>query len=309
MIHRQRALAPSRSKSLAWMVLLMAVAFSTGVAAAESVTIAVMPFDFSGGSQWSGVDVGRQITNLITDNLVNQGDFLLVERDLIDEIIGEQDFGASGRVDPSRAAEIGRLLGADALIFGSVTRFEFSSGGGISAFGVSLSSTSATVELSGRIVDTTQGVVRGAIAAEGKASGLGINVRNLEGISFNASQFQETALGRATMAATSDFVENAASAIEQHAEDLLAAKARGQLEGTVLALISQGVVLNIGANDGVRVGQGFNVYRLMEIAGLSEPVRIPVGTVRIISVDAGASVATFESMTQPAEVGDRVGAQ
>src|SRR5690625_2544060 len=109
------------------MTMLVFVS-SIGVGAAESsLTIAAMPFHFSGG-RWSGVDVGQQITSLVTDNLVNKGDFLVVERELIQEIIGEQDFGQSGRVDPSRAAEIGRLLGADVLLFGTVTRFEFSSG-------------------------------------------------------------------------------------------------------------------------------------------------------------------------------------
>lgn len=306
---RHTARASVRNLSTVLIILSLAVVVPIGVAAGDSLTIAVMPFEFSGGSQFSGIDVGRQITNLVTDNLVNQGNFLLVERDLIEEIIGEQDFGASGRVDPSRAAEIGRLLGADALILGSVTRFEFSSGGGISAFGVSLSSTSARVELSGRIVDTALGVVRSSIAAEGSGSGLGIDVRNLDGISFRASQFQESALGKATMAATEQFVQNAAGAVEEHTDALLAAKARGELEGTVLALIDQGVVLNVGANDGVRMEQRLRVFRLMEVAGLSDPVRIPVGTVRVVSVDAGASVAMFEAMTQPAEVGDRVGAE
>ncbi len=291
----------------ALIVLAFVVAGPHGAAASESITIAVMPFDFGGGGQWSGIDVGRQITSLVTDNLVNKGDFLVVERDLIDEIIGEQDFGASGRVDPSRAAEIGRLLGADALIFGSVTRFEFSSGGGISAFGFSLSSTSASVELSGRIVDTSQGVVRGSIASEGSASGLGIDIDDLNGISFNASQFQETALGEATVKAVDDFVGNAARAIDESAEDLLAAKERGELEGAVVAVIEQGVVLNIGADDGVRMQQRFRVYRLMEVEGLTDPVRIPVGVVQVISVDDGAAVAVFEQMTQPAQVGDRVG--
>lgn len=303
---KRRNMASAFILFLMGTVLLFPLLVPFHALAADTLTIAVMPFDFSGGGQWGGVDVGNQITNLVTDNLINRGDYLVVERNLINEIIGEQDFGASGRVDPSRAAEIGRLLGADALIFGSVTRFEFSSGGGISAFGISLSSTSARVELSGRIVDTTQGVVRGSISASGSASGLGIDVKDLSGISFNAAQFQESALGEATMKAIDEFIKDAASVINRHSDDLLAAKARGTLEGVIVALIDGGVIMNIGSNDGVRMGQGFQVFRLLEVEGLSDPVRIPVGTVRVISVDPGAAVAMFENMTQPPTVGDRV---
>lgn len=291
------------------MILACAVlSLSVSARADGELTIAVMPFDFTGGGQWAGIDVGKQVTSLVTDNLANEGNFLIVERDLIDEIIGEQDFGASDRVDPSRAAEIGRLLGADALIFGTVTRFEFSSGGSASLFGISFQSTSARVEFSGRIVDTTQGVVRGSISASGSASGIGIDVKDLQGISFNASQFQETALGEATTRAVEDYVKEATKTIENHAEALSDVKERQQLQGVVAAVIDEGVVLNIGQNDGVREQQGFQVYRLMEVEGLTDTVRIPVGTVRVISVDAGASVAVFENMTQSPEVGDHVAA-
>lgn len=81
------------------MATMLVVVLSFGGAAESQLTIAVMPFNFSGG-QWSGVDVGQQISNLVTDNLVNQGEFFVVERDLIQKIISEQDFGQSGRVDP-----------------------------------------------------------------------------------------------------------------------------------------------------------------------------------------------------------------
>lgn len=289
------------------MATMLVVVLSFGGAAESQLTIAVMPFNFSGG-QWSGVDVGQQISNLVTDNLVNQGEFFVVERDLIQKIISEQDFGQSGRVDPSRAPEIGKLLGADVLLFGTVTRFEFSSGGGISAFGISLSSTSATVELTGRIVDTTQGVVRGSFDAQGKASGLGINVSDLQGISFNASKFQESALGEATRKAIDDLVANATRVINRHADDIMAEKSRQALEGIIVAVIEGAVILNIGDNDGVRIQQGFQVYRLLEVEGLADPVRIPVGTIRVISVDPGASVAVFEDLTQNPTVGDRVAA-
>lgn len=292
--------------------LAVLMAFAGGqfaVVGAQEITVAVMPFDGSVSSEFRQMDVTRQLTNLVTDKLVNAADFLIVERDKISEVLGEQDFGASGRVDPSHAVEIGRLLGAQVLVFGSVTQFEMTSGGGISIGGVSLSGTSGKAKMTGRIVDATSGVILGSVEGSGNATGASLSVRNLEGISFNASEFQNSALGRAVTRAVDDFVEGMSKVVKDNEDRVFAAQARSQVRGTVVALIDNGVVVNIGEKDGIRRGQQLEVFRLMEVEGLTDPVRVPVGVVQVISVDEGASVATFENMTSPAEVGDQVAPQ
>lgn len=288
-------------------VIVMA-AVGVFAAADEPITVAVMEFDVAAGvrNQWSGVDVGRQVTALVTDQLANAKGFNLVERDLIDQILSEQNLGASDRIDPSRAPEIGRLLGADALVFGSVTKFEFSSTGGLSFGGFSLGGTSASVDFSGRIVDTTQGVILGSVGGHGSHTGLGISVKDVQGISFHASQFQESAIGKATTNAVGDFVAEMSSVIKNNEDQIRSAKERGSLRGVIIALIDGGAVVNIGQNDGVRLNQRFAINRMMEISGLSEPVRIPVGTMKVISVDPAASVALFENVSQDPQVGDVV---
>lgn len=302
-----------------WFNMVLGVCLVAGLALAggewhsvhaqDQITVAVMPFEGSVSNQFAQMDVTRQLTNLVTDKLVNAGDFQVVERDRIAQILAEQDFGASGRVDPSHAVEIGRLLGAQVIIFGSVTRFEMSSGAGISIGGFSLSGTTGKAALSGRIVDATTGVILGSAEGAGDATGASLSVRNLEGISFQASEFQNSALGRAVTRAVDDFVDGMSKVVKDNEDRVFAAQARSQIRGVVVALIDNGIVINIGEQHGIRREQRLDVFRLMEIAGLTDPVRIPVGTVRVISVDAGASVAMFESVTSPVQVGDLVAPQ
>lgn len=293
------------------LIVGVAALFGPGVAtvhAQDRITVAVMPFEGVISNQFSQMNVTAQLTNSVTDKLVGSGSFDVVERDRLNQILAEQDLGTAGRLDPAHAVEIGRLLGAQVLIFGTVTRFEMSGSGGISIGGVSLSGTRGNAELTGRIVDATTGTILGSAEGIGSGTGASLSVRNLDGVSFQASEFQNSALGRAVEKAVGDFVDEISKVITANEDRVFAAQARSQLRGTVVAVIDGGVVLNIGEEQGIRREQRLDVFRLMEIPGM-DPVRIPVGVVRVISVDPGASVALFENMTSPAEVGDLVAPQ
>jgi curli biogenesis system outer membrane secretion channel CsgG len=71
---------------------------------------------------------------MLTTALVNSNRFLVLERDVLDEVLREQDLGASGRVQADTAAPIGEIEGAELLVLGAVTAFEpekLGIGGGI----------------------------------------------------------------------------------------------------------------------------------------------------------------------------------
>src|SRR5438034_2136968 len=47
-----------------------------------------------------------------------------MERAEVDRILSEQNFQQGARADASTAAKLGRLLGVDAIIIGSITQFQ-----------------------------------------------------------------------------------------------------------------------------------------------------------------------------------------
>jgi curli biogenesis system outer membrane secretion channel CsgG len=54
--------------------------------------------------------------------LVQDGTYSVIERKAMDKILAEQNFSNTDRANPASAAKIGKLLGVDAIIVGSVTQ-------------------------------------------------------------------------------------------------------------------------------------------------------------------------------------------
>ena len=66
---------------------------------------------------------GSQIATLTQSMLMSAQYFDIMERDKLRRVLEEQNLGMSGVVDEATAAQVGKLLGVDALIFGEVTRY------------------------------------------------------------------------------------------------------------------------------------------------------------------------------------------
>ena len=205
---------------------LAAVAMATAVgapAAAQSKrpTIAVLAFEYGTVQQWwQGTwDIGEGISDLIVDELVNDGSFRVIERKRLDAILAEQNFSNSERADPSAKtmAQIGKVLGVQYLVVGSITKFgtekssqSFSGGGYGSAFGLGSVGTSkgkANVAITARIIDITTAEIMASAKGDGtsKRSGLllgggggGGGGGGFGGVSFGSSEFRDTILGEAT---------------------------------------------------------------------------------------------------------------
>ena len=77
--------------------------------------IAVMGFDGQGGDL---------ATNKVTARLVESGRFDVFERAQVAKILNEHEMYMTGLVDEGSAAKIGKMLGAEALIVGSVDTYQ-----------------------------------------------------------------------------------------------------------------------------------------------------------------------------------------
>src|SRR2546425_10960890 len=91
----------------------------------------VAVFDFDYGTVHSGVaaifgqdvDVGKGISDLLVNYLVKDGGYSVIERKALDKILAEQNFSNSDRANPTSAARLGKILGVEAIIIGSITQF------------------------------------------------------------------------------------------------------------------------------------------------------------------------------------------
>ena len=211
--------------SLALSVLALTVAAPAAhaqSASAQRPSVALLDFDF-GSIQpwWSGnVDLGKQVTDLLVDELVNDGTFRVIERKRLDVLMNEQNFSNSERADPSAAAlvKLGKALGVKYLIVGSVTRFglenssrSFGGSIGISVLrigNVNRTEGKGTVAITARIIDVETGEILVSAKGEGMSKRKGVQLEARPGsaapaatINLSSSDFQVTVMGEATEAA------------------------------------------------------------------------------------------------------------
>jgi TolB-like protein len=86
--------------------------------AQERTVVAVLRFDNNTGETRYD-HLGRAMSSMMISDLSVIERIQLVERERIEEVMGELDLQYSGRVDPETAQSLGMIVGAQYLVFGS----------------------------------------------------------------------------------------------------------------------------------------------------------------------------------------------
>ena len=151
--------------------------------AQRKMNIAIVEFEFNtadrGTVRQAYGDVrnlGRQLADSLQNQVVSLGTFTVVERSRVDHVIQELKMAHSGMVDENTAAKAGRMLGADALVLGSISSVEFDGlpKNGYKEKGWKPEYMSVRLGLSFRLVDTSTAQILqahevvGAVAPVGK---------------------------------------------------------------------------------------------------------------------------------------------
>ena len=84
-------------------------------------TVAVIEFSELLGTAYVPSPKGKFIAERITTQLVSSGKVEVAERTYLEKVIGELKFGVSGMVDDAKAKSIGKLLGVEAIVTGTLT--------------------------------------------------------------------------------------------------------------------------------------------------------------------------------------------
>ena len=244
--------------------------------------IAVFDFDYAtvktGTDALFGtsVDVGKGIADLLVKNLVTDGTYSVIERKQLDKILTEQNFSNSDRANPASAAKLGKILGVDAIVVGSITEFgnetknrNVGGGGGnwggFGIGGIGHKETKANVMIDARIVDIDTAEILGVAEGKGESKrssnsllGGGGNWHGWGGgaVDFGSSDFQQTIIGEATKAA----VDQMTSGLIEDAPKLQARIVK--VEGLVAAVDGDQIVLNVGSKTGIKVGDHMSVERV-----------------------------------------------
>ena len=153
---------------------------------------------------------GQGVADMLITALVQSGTFNVVERKELNKVLAEQHLGQSGAVTPQTAPAVGKLLGADLLVLGSITELgtkDRTVSGGATLFGAKINSKTARAAVDIRLVNTTTGEIIAAATEEGTEStvGLGGRYQNINFADF--SQWNDTDIGKAAREAINETVD------------------------------------------------------------------------------------------------------
>jgi curli biogenesis system outer membrane secretion channel CsgG len=171
----------------------------------------VMDFDYgttnSYYTSYRGVGAAKGISELLINELVNNGIYTVVDRSKLEQVLKQQN--RSGAMDAGTAAEIGKELGVDAVLIGTITKFNIDKQSGGSSFmgiGAGSEKTKATVQIDVRLIGTASGDILATAKAVGEADQSDSNI-SVRGISSNSgSTNKDTLLSAAVDKAVSQMV-------------------------------------------------------------------------------------------------------
>ncbi|MEQ1949331.1 MAG: CsgG/HfaB family protein [Bryobacteraceae bacterium] len=312
-------------------LILVSALLASALYGQDKKRVAVMNFDYGTVSTsvvqiWgSNQDIGKGISDMIVDRLVNGGKYSVIERKALDKLMAEQNFSNSDRADPSSAAKLGKLLGVDAIIIGSITQFgrddKSTNIGGLGAAagrfgigGIGKKESKAIVQVTARLVNVETGEILASMAGKGESKRSGANLIGGGGsgsaiggggLDMSNSNFGATILGEATNEAVTEVVaglNDKAAALPTRVVEI---------DGMVADVNGNTLILNVGGRAGIRVGDTLKIAR----AGreIKDPatgkvlrrVETDLGTIKITSADDSSSEGTYAG--QPGvKVGDHV---
>jgi curli biogenesis system outer membrane secretion channel CsgG len=307
------------------------LALSTAYAQPPKKRVAVFDFDYatvqSGVSAIFGqnVDIGKGIADLIVDRLVNDGTYSVIERKAISKIMAEQNFSNSDRADDKSAAKLGKILGVDAIIIGSITQFgrdDKTIGVGGGAFGglagrygvgnVGKKQSKAVVAISARMVSTDTAEILASSTGKGESQRSGAMLGGAGGsygnggggaVNMSSSNFANTILGEAVASAVTQLCSQLDANAGRLPTKVIA------IDGLVADVSGNTLIMNVGSRAGVKVGDRLQIKRTGR--AITDPAtgkvlrraETPLGEVVIKEVDEVSSTGDFRGTGQ-VKVGD-----
>lgn len=291
----------------------------------EKRRLAVTAFDYSAVKTWvthwfgNDVNIGQSIRSMLTTRVAKLGTIRLLERQKVDNVMKEQDFGATGRTEQASRAKIGKILGADAILYGDITVFgrdDVKKRGGIMSgigkltlgldFGKLKKEEKAVVVIEYRIVDAETGEILDTGQARGESSRMSkdwgavvVKGGTAVGASggMESSNFEQTIIGEATMAACDKLAVEIGTKIPA-----LPVKAR-TIDAMIASVQGDKIYINYGTNEGVQTGDRFEVHQITGIVKdpdtkeVLDKQTVRIGDLVITQVRDKTSIGSYTGQT------------
>jgi len=200
--------------------------------------------DFENKTAYGQSRLGQAASDILITELVKTGKFIVVEREKMQRLMEEQKLGLTGAIDSNTAAQMGKILGLNAIVTGAISNFGVRTTG--SDYLIAQSKRQeATCTVDIRVVDAETGQILSADSGKGvsKVSSGGILGMGTQG------SYAESIEGDALRAAISELTVNITSQINKKPWSCR------------IPQVADGkVYLSAGTESGLTVGQKLKVF-------------------------------------------------
>jgi curli biogenesis system outer membrane secretion channel CsgG len=211
------------------IVFLIALVSTLGLVslsfAGEKPRLGVLRFTNDTSAGWWNAQVARDLQDMLVSELASSKSFQVLERKELDAVLGEQELGASGRVDKRTKAKMGKIKGAKYLVAGTISAYEENTSGtgggiGIGAFSIGGKKEKAYIAVDLKVIDTTTGEIADSRTVEASSSSGGLSLAGGVGIfSGSLSKYEKTPTGKAIRACIIEITEYLQCSLVKGQED------------------------------------------------------------------------------------------
>lgn len=285
-------------KNVSMIFSALLLGLSAGGWCAGKKIVCVMDLEDKSSHSHSWQNVGTGIAEMMVTALADTKKYTLIEREKLEKVLDEQKLGASGAVTAQTAAKIGRLLGAQYIITGSVTEFGVKDSkigvGGLEKVlpfggGAKVSKNTARVAIDVRAIDTTSAQIVAAAKGEGSKSSAEFkgDLSIAPSFDFGKEGFDETIIGKAARKAVDDVAAELSKKFDE----------AGGGAVKIIKITGKQIYINSGGADGEKEGHVYGIYRMGE--EMIDPdtgeslgsEETKIGTAKVVKVTPKYSVA------------------
>jgi TolB-like protein len=228
-------------------------AYFDRLARGETPKTIVAVLEFSGGDLLES-HLRFSMSDMLITALVRAGRFTVVERQRVADLRREQEFQRGGMVDPATAVQVGKLLGAELVVHGLVTKATQQK---LDKFSYDVVRVEVAVDV--RAVHTGSGQI--VISRTAEAAQEAKIITTADGRLVSGPTDYDPLYANATMAALDSVAALVATATP--------------LVGVVVAAEGADITIDLGERYGVKAGDSFVVFRR------GEPITHPSTGARI----------------------------
>lgn len=269
------------------------------------------------------VDIGKGIMAILTKQLQQEGKYRIVERANMQVLFNEQNMGSGNRVKQGSNARVGKVLGADAYLMGTIVTFGRDdkkkgisaaaipgAGRMLGAIRLGNKTDKAVVTIAYKLVDaeTTEVIDTASESGESKREskdfallGAGGGGAGGVGMDMTSSNFAETIIGEATIAC----IRNLSA--RMNAQQAKVRLRNLDVEGRVAQIRDNQIYISVGSDDGVLKCDRFEVARIVK--EVKDPVTKEVidldvekiGEMVITDARNRMAIGQFQGTQMPAE--------